>query len=311
MAAKNSNIFLLLGEDEYLLSQNQANLTKGYEESNTVSALEADENSLKNELLSLSFFALERVVIVDGLEKIDVKKGEAIEEVIAKIPQSTRVIFKARKLDGTRKWVKGLKGQSSVVECVPPKPYERRKIIDEQLAKLNLGPVEKSFLQEALPADLASCQSELEKLSLYPEKLDLPTLKLLIEPALEEQVFSLIDQLVATNWHASLSILRELLTVGNDPMAILGAILWQLRTLYKVSGLQGSTVEVAKALGLKEYPVRKAQEALRKLPFQRVEDWFLLALEADMNIKRGLLRAEVALEVMVTKMCLAEKKQTW
>jgi len=284
-------------------------LLQGFEEVAKLSAFQADENQLRNELLSLAFFTDKRAVVIDELEKIDLKKGESILQAIGKVPVSTLVILKARKLESNRKWVKSLKTLTQVVECQPLKSYERKKILTAELAKLNLGDKEKEYLLEALPQDLASCFVEIEKLSLYPEKLNLNLLKLLVEPALEDQVFSLVDLLIRKDWQGSLLVLKELLASGNEPMAILGAVLWQIRTLYKVCDYKGQRSEAGKELNLKDFALRKAKEALKNLSKSQIEDWFLLALEADMNIKRGLLRPDVALEVMVNKICLGIKPE--
>lgn len=296
-------VFLLLGQDEYLLSHNETELLEGFDDVSKLTVADTDLGLIRNAIFSLSFFTDQRAVVLD-LEKVDAKKGEGIVEIIEKVPKSTRVIFKARTLEGNRKWVKNLKKQAEVIPCTPPKPYDRRKIIEDALSKFKLGRDEREYLLNSLPQDLANCYQEIEKLSLYPNELDMKVLKLLIEPALEDQVFTLIDYLIASNWKASLITLKELIALGNDPFAILGAILWQLRTLYKVSGVQGSINDISRELGIKEFPVRKAKEALARLPIKKVEDWFLLALEADMSIKRGLFRPDIALEVMVSKMCL-------
>lgn len=282
-------------------------MLQGFEDIARLSAFEVDENQLRNELLSLAFFTAQRAVIVDEVEKLDVKKGENMLQVLEKVPASTLVILKARKLEGNRKWAKSLKALAQVIDCQPLKPYERKKILRAELSKIDLGYKEIEYLLTTLPQDLASCYNEIEKLSLYPDKLDLKLLKLLVEPALEEQVFSLVDLLIRKDWQGSVRILKELLASGNEPMAILGAILWQIRTLYKVCDYNGPISEACKELNLKEFAIQKAKEALKNLSSSQIEDWFLLALETDMNIKSGLLRPDVALEVMVNKICLEIK----
>ncbi len=279
-------------------------MLQGFEEVARLSAFEADDNQLRNELLSLAFFTEQRAVIVDDIEKLDVKKGENMLQVLEKVPVSTRVILKARKLEGNRKWVKSLKVLTQVIDCQPLKPYERKKTLRAELRKIDLDDIEIEYLLTALPQDMASCYNEIEKLSLYPDKLDLKLLKLLVEPALEEQVFSLVDLLIRKDWQGSVRVLYELLVSGNEPMAILGAILWQIRTLYKVCDYKGPMSEACKELNLKEFAIQKAKEALKNLSRSQIEDWFLLALEADKNIKSGLLRPDAALEVMVNKICL-------
>ncbi|MDD4263997.1 MAG: DNA polymerase III subunit delta [Firmicutes bacterium] len=303
MAKAKNHIFLLFGEDEYLLEENTKKLLDGFTETAIISASEAEESQIRNELCSLGFFTDSKAVIIEDLEKLDVNRGESITAFLENVPDKIRVIFKARSLEGTRKWVKSLKKQAEVIDCAPPKPYQITRMLAKEIAELKLDREETEYLTNALPLDLAGSHSELDKLSLYPDKLDLKTLKLLIEPALENQVFTLIDFLVKQDLKNSLITVKELMGSGNDPFAILGAIIWQLRVLYKVSDYRGN--DPVRELNVKEYPYKKAKESLRRLSKAQIEEWFLLTLESDMSIKRGVLRADVALEVLVTKMCLS------
>ncbi|HOP53913.1 MAG: DNA polymerase III subunit delta [Bacillota bacterium] len=302
MAKPEKQIFLLLGEDEYLLEENAEKLTKGFTEVVKVSALDTELTQIRNDLCSLGFFTDSKAVVIEDLEKLDVSTGEALVGLLEVVAENVRAVFKARKLEGNRKWVKALKAGAELVDCSSPKPYEITKLLDKKIGELGLGRTEAEYLKEALPKDLLAAYNELEKLSLYPGKLSLSTLKLLIEPALENQVFAMMDFLVRQDLKNSLTTLKELLAAGNEPLAVLGAIIWQIRTLYKVSGYSGSSP--TKDLGISEFQYKKAAGALRQVSRGQIEQWFLLALDADMSIKSGLFRPDAALEVLVTKMCL-------
>ena len=105
MAKPEKQIFLLLGEDEYLLEENAEKLTKGFTEVVKVSALDTELTQIRNDLCSLGFFTDSKAVVIEDLEKLDVSTGEALVGLLEVVAENVRADFKARKIGGTRMWV--------------------------------------------------------------------------------------------------------------------------------------------------------------------------------------------------------------
>ena len=88
---------------------------------------------------------------------------------------------------------------------------------------------------------------------------------------------------------------------GFDEHAVLSALTGHYRTLYEVSSMRGSDAEVAKALGMKPYPVQRNRETAARLGKERVEQLYLRLYELSCGAKGGIYGKSGALSASLAK----------
>ncbi len=101
--------------------------------------------------------------------------------------------------------------------------------------------------------DLHQVVQELDKLKIYGEKITLDVVEGMVARPLEENMFGMVDAILANNPSQALSIYNDLRAQNEDPARLVPALANQFRFLYKVGYLnqQGcSDSEIASLLGV-------------------------------------------------------------
>jgi DNA polymerase-3 subunit delta len=204
-------------------------------------------------------------------------------------------------------WFKALEKQSVVISIwpLPPKQLPSWLMQRAKTLGLHLLPEAAQLLAEAVEGNLQAASQELEKLSL----LDLPTIN---RQTIENQVvdlgcftaFDLVDQALIGNGPQVLRILRYLQNEGSEPLLILGALTYELRTLAKLAKdfRRGHSLPALFA----QYRVRLSKQNgirafLERGTDQNLFNLFLKAGEIDRLVK-GALQGEVWLAL--EELCL-------
>lgn len=113
--------------------------------------------------------------------------------------------------------------------------------------------------------DMSRIAGETEKLLIYcrAKGLDRLTDEIVDEavyPDSEYKLYELSGALARKNYSAFVRILKELSAKGYDEISLLNSLCYHFRGLYEVSLSRGSDREVAAALGMREYAVKKSRE---------------------------------------------------
>ncbi len=149
--------------------------------------------------------------------------------------------------------------------------------------------------------------SETEKLASYVSGKEITKLDidLVTEPVLEAQVFAIVDALAARRGAEALQLLRDLLTLQEEPIVILAAMGSQLRRLYAASVLQeegcGSR-DLMELYKLSAYPARKTMESAAKLPLNWCTRAVELCAETDTKLKISYDEPQRLLELLILEL---------
>ena len=122
--------------------------------------------------------------------------------------------------------------------------------------------------------DMARIAKETEKLLCYctAEKITRLTdeiVDMLVYPDSEYKIYELANALSKKNYSAFIKIVKELSTKGFNETSLLSSLASYFKGLYECLVMRGSEREIATALGIKEYAVKKNRE--QALKFEKGE----------------------------------------
>ena len=221
----------------------------------------------------MSFFAARRLVIMPWAEKLPSKEGEALIPYFQNPTETTTLVIVAAKLDGRMKWVQQLKKHAVFIDCAPLYENQRMGWITKQAAHSGIKLEENAvqMLKELSADGLYVTHSEIEKLSTYlPPGVcgtgqDVEAIRGM-EPG--ASVFDLSEAIGSGQSGKALYIIAKNLEIGEAPLRVLGALIWQVRRVWKAKDLlqQGMPqAKIAREVGI---PPFRASEF-----FRQVQHW--------------------------------------
>jgi DNA polymerase-3 subunit delta len=239
--------------DDYLLDQAVAALKSailaGGEESFNYDLLYGDETDA-SEIMARTgeapVFASHRLILIKAADKLPASQTETLLSYVNDPCESTALIFVAgKKLDERRKFTQALYKQAMLVECSPPPESQLPAWIKAEAGRVGVQVNEEAVLllkdmaaslKDQAGGSLYLVRRELEKLAAYVPQggiagaAEVQALKGM-EPG--ASVFDLTGAIGAQDRARALRILARNLEAGEDPLRILGALVWQYRRIWK------------------------------------------------------------------------------
>jgi len=146
-------------------------------------------------------------------------------------------------------------------------------------------------------AELASaCQQLLEDAS---EEITEVTVEKYYSGRVETNAFKVADAAIAGRRGEALVLLRHAISSGADPVPMVAAFAAKLRTMAKISGVRGSSMQLAQQLGLAPWQVDRAKRDLQGWSDTGLGRSIELIAETDAQVKGGGRDPVFALERMV------------
>ena len=124
---------------------------------------------------------------------------------------------------------------------------------------------------------------------------------LLVSKDTELKVFDLTVALSAKNIKKAQQVLYDMLKASEPPIKILALISNHFRRMFFAKINKGSSLELSKQLGCKEYAITKAKEQAVNFTAKQLKDIEGLLLEVDYSIKSGDMSQENALYYLIFK----------
>jgi DNA polymerase III delta subunit len=127
----------------------------------------------------------------------------------------------------------------------------------------------------------------------------------------EYKIYELANAVSRKNYGGYVRILDELSAKGFDEIALLNSLCAYFKGLYEVSLSRGSDRDVAAALGMKEYAVKKNREQAAKFKKGMILDYYENVYGAISGIKCGDLTPNAALKTVTARIFFGNSdKQT-
>ena len=271
---------------------------------------EVDYKSLELELVSLPFFADEKIVILDHFLDITTAKKRYLTDDELKsfedylenpLPSSKLVIFAEGKLDSKRRLVKLLKRDATVFEAIEPKEQEIRAYFQKWAQELGLTFAGKSFEQLLIKSgfQFSEIQKNLLFLQAYKDNGDITEEDIVeaIPKTLQDNIFDLTQLILTKKIDQARDLVKDLTLQGEDEIKLIAIMLGQFRLYTQVKILQESGQTEAKMVSSlghylgrnpNPYQIRFALRDTRGLSLNFLQDSIRYLIQADYQIKTGV-----------------------
>ena len=284
---------------------------------------EASYAEVELDLLSLPFFADEKIVILDHLLDLTTAKKRNLtdedlkqfENYLENPSESTRlVIFAEGKLDSKRRLVKLLKRDSQIIEATTPKEQDLKRYFSSQAQELGLQFVGDSLDQLLLKSgyDFGESQKNLALLQAYKEdgQITLEEIEEVVPKSLQDNIFDLTQMILKCQIDQARNLVKDLRLKGEDAIKLIAILLSQFRMysqvkIFSEEGQSESQIvaNLSDLSGRKvnPYQVKFALRDSRRLSLSFLKQAMMIFIEADYAIKSGTYEKDYLFDLALLK----------
>ena len=284
---------------------------------------EASYAEVELDLVSLPFFADEKIVILDHLLDLTTAKKRNLtdedlkqfENYLENPSESTRlVIFAEGKLDSKRRLVKLLKRDAKIIEATTPKEQDLKRYFSSQAQELGLQFVGDSLDQLLLKSgyDFGESQKNLALLQAYKEdgQITLEEIEEVVPKSLQDNIFDLTQMILKCQIDQARNLVKDLRLQGEDEIKLIAILLSQFRmySQVKIFSEEGqSESQIVASLSdlsgrkVNPYQVKFALRDSRRLSLSFLKQAMMTFIEADYAIKSGTYEKDYLFDLALLK----------
>ena len=254
-------------------------------------------------LTTISFFNPCKLVILKNL-KSKPNFQNNIKLILSSVVQGVSLLIIEPKIDKGTIYGQFLKKHDSFVEY---KPYKGRELEDwlVQQAASYESKLERRlavYLIEKVGSESLLLDTELQKLRVYP----VITQKLiddLVVPGCSSQIFELLDALLRGQLNKALGLYYDQRRQKNEPIAVLGLFIWQLRILIIAKHNLSTPSEATSQFKISPYAFKKAQNLVRQLDTKKLDALVELCHRTDSRIRLEFIDPDEAFLFFIFRGC--------
>ena len=276
------------------------------------------------DLVSLPFFADEKIVILDHFVDVTTAKKryltddelQSFEGYLSAPLETTRlIVFAEGKLDSKRRIVKLLKRDAQVLEATELKEQELRARFTEEIKSLGLAIDSPAFEQLLIKSgfDFSEIQKNLEFLKTYKgaSSITISDIEEAIPKTLQDNLFDLIQMILKKQIDPARSLVKDLRLQGEDEIKLLAILLSQFRVytqvkLLKQEGRTESQIvsDLSELTGRKvnPYQVKFALRDSRGISLSYLEQAICLLIDTDFQMKSGTYEKDYLFDLALLKL---------
>ena len=284
---------------------------------------EASYDEVELDLVSLPFFADEKIVILDHLLDVTTAKKRNLtdedlkqfENYLENPSESTRlVIFAEGKLDSKRRLVKLLKRDAQIIEATTPKEQEVKRYFASQAQELGLQFEGDSLDQLLLKSgyDFGELQKNIALLQAYKEdgQITLEDIEEVVPKSLQDNIFDLTQMILKRQIDQARNLVKDLRLQGEDEIKLIAILLGQFRMFsqVKIFSEEGqSESQIVASLSelsgrkVNPYQVKFALRDIRRLSLSLLKQSMMTFIETDFAIKSGTYEKDYLFDLALLK----------
>ncbi len=333
-------LYILHGPDDFSRSEALAAIKQEIEDPTLLAAniTELDSQkltpeSLRNVCETMPFLSGRRLIIVEGLlgrfesrsktTRPSKASSRANKKDDCKIwagcfsqtPESTVVVLVDEKVSPANPLFKELSGGATVKSFPLLNRARLRPWIEKRVGEAGgkISPSATELLVKSVGSNLWVMHQEIMKLTLLASGRVIETedVRELVSCVQQDSVFTMVDAILELRAAVAEGVLQQLLDRGAAPAYLLAMLTRQVRIVARIKELQlqrKSAAEIQKRLGLtSEFVFRKAIEQAGRFSRARIEEVYHRLLEADLAIKTGRYKGELALNILIADLCSAAR----
>lgn len=303
-------IYTLNGENDFSRNQALQELTTTFVKKYSEMAIErldgetVELDRLREALHGLSLLAPNKLVVIREPSKQKVF-SEEVEQILAKVPETTDVILIEPKLDKRLGYFKFLQKQTDFrTYTILDLSGLKRWIVDyvgQQGGQINTSDAQ--YLIERTGQHQLQLKNELDKLLLLGPKISRQAINQLTDRTPQSTIFELLEAAFSGKITQAQDLYSEQRALKVEPQAILAMLAWQIHTLAIVKTAGQQTAEqIAKQARLNPFVVRKTIALSRRLTLANIKQLVDQLLEIDVKTKTTALNADEALRLFLLRL---------
>lgn len=309
------NLYLFLGEEEYLLQEKVNFWKKHFRERqgeynlSIIDGIKESANSIISECETLPFLGEKRLIIVENLppaigNKVDEKKTNALLRFLEEIPESSVVLFREAKPDKRTKFFKKLISIADVNEFKPLNEEELQNWIQTEINKRGgkILPAALIYLTQKIGNNLWLIHNEINKLIAYTngKPISENDINKLVVSVYDTNVFKLTDYIGSKQKQKALQTLHQLIESGDSSIQIFNMIIRQFRIFLQILELKNKPAkEIAIKLKLHPFAAQSALNQLKHFQKEELHKIYQNLLQIDIRLKTGEIKISTTNENML------------
>ena len=308
-----NNIYLIYGEDKYLINYNINKIIKKNKDYNKIyyDMENTKIEEIVDELNTYGLFGKKIVIVRNAKFLARLKDGSEIDltlllKYLDNINNDSILILSNDNIDNSKKIVKKLKEVGTVIKC---DKLENNELYNMILKKFMIEgyKIERRAIDEIIKrtlSDMSLINSEINKLLMY--KIDEKIISFddvcdLVSKREEDNIFELIDAVVDNDKKKIFSIYKILRDEFNyEQTKILIMIANQFRLLLQTKIMISNNInegDIAKYLEVHPYRIKLAHQKSNRLSIDILKKYLSDLGELDYKIKSGITNKNSALEL--------------
>ena len=303
-------VYFIYGSEAYFIENLKNQLIEKIAGNNedSLSVYDLEEISIEdvvNDAETYPFFSDRKLVIATNPVFLKAKPDKlpfehdisALEKyIMSPVDYSTLVIIAPyEKVDERKKINKLLKKQTTVAVCNPIKDNDLKQWIDSLARQLTITISSGAYeiFEAELSTNLHQLENEIKKIALYVGQNGEITKEIaeeMVSHTTNTSSLRLVDAVIERNLHKAIRIYKDLEKMKEEPIALIGLIAFQFRSILRVKLLkqQGySQFQMQKQLGIHPYVVKIALNRERKFTEDKLERIMIQLTNTDATIKQG------------------------
>lgn len=217
------------------------------------------------------------------------------------------IIAPYEKIDERKKVSKVLKKHAKYVNCEPIKEKDVSSWIQSLASQFHIT-IERDaveIIENELSTNLQLLESELKKFSTFVGEGGLVTKEVvenLISHTSNISSLRLVDAVIDRNLHKAISIFKDLEKMNEEPIALIGLLAFQFRTILRVKLLKqkGYTqFQMQKQLGAHPYVIKIALSREKQFSVQKLESIIDKLANTDAVMKQGNMDKQLSFELLL------------
>lgn len=316
--AKRQPVYALVGDEDFLKRRaRDAIIAAAIGDADPAFAVSVypgeklDFSTVRNDLDTLPFLSPYRVVVVENADAFVTDNRPVLEKYVTKPSPAGVLILDVKTFPETTKLAKALPDAAKIA-CKAP--YQNRLAAwCSDWAKAahgkKLAPDAAELLVELVGSAMGLLDQEIEKLAVAvgnQAAIKAEDVQRLVGRSKAGEVFKIMDAVGEGKPAAALAILEQLFAEGEDPMAVLGPLTWQLRQLAAIGRFVAegqslvSALDAAKVPRFRRESYEKQVRWLGRRRLAQLTDWLV---EINLGLKGGnALPERVQVERLVVRL---------
>ncbi len=256
------------------------------------------------------------VRIVIAREILSQAKGQTAKEIAAylpDVPPTTTLIFCESKVVSAQNpvlaQVKKMDADIQTFNVPSAKELSGWVVNRTKMYQGRIDFAAAGLLAQNIGGNVRLLDQEIQKLLLYcgeNKTITVDDVRVMV-PYIQsaDVVFNMVDAIGQRNPRSAATFLHQLLEVGEHPLGIFGMVVRQFRLLIQVRWLADRNAgeqDIAARLKLHPYVTQKVRAQAERFTPEQLRAAYHLLTESDLAVKRGLLEAEAALDLLVVQL---------